>query len=138
SPGGPLTRPELEVTQMPGDPLTLPGLLPGKLVALGDHWTVSDAAARSLSGYDALATNAVAATLEACDDASARVRLKGEIRGAVLGAEGRVTCDGSFTFDRKAGRIDRLTLDRTEVRKPGAVEAGLDLSSTLPVERGPT
>ena len=40
SPGGPLTRSELEVVQDVGDPLALPGLLPEKPVAVGDRWRV--------------------------------------------------------------------------------------------------
>ena len=116
SPGGPLPRPELELTQGAADPLTLAGLLPEAPVGVGDRWKVSAEAARSLSGYDELAVNGLEASLAAIDDESARVRLRGEVRGAVLGGEGKITCDGSFTFDRKAGRIDRLDLERSEVR----------------------
>ena len=137
SPGGPLTRGELELVQGPTDPLCLAGLLPDRAVAVGDRWKVGTDAARSLSGYDALAANNLAATLESSDDSAARVRLRGEVRGAVLGGEGTITLDGSFRFDRKAGRIDRLDLERTELRKPGAVEAGLDLKSTLSLDRQP-
>ena len=69
SPGGPLTRLELELVEGPGDPLALAGLLPDRPVAVGDHWVVEDAAARSLSAYDTLAANKVEATLEAADAA---------------------------------------------------------------------
>ncbi len=133
SPGGPLTRSELELVEVPGDPLTLAGLLPDRAVKTGDRWVVSDAAARSLSTYDALIANKLEATLESFDDASARVRLRGEIRGSVLGGEGTLACDGSYTFDRKAARIDRLSVDRAETRRPGIVEEGLDVKSTLTV-----
>jgi len=135
SPGGPLMRSELELVQVPGDPLALPALLPAGPVAVGDRWTVGDLAARNLSGYDALAANALEATLEAFGDDSARVRLLGTIRGATLGGEGSMACDGSFTFDRKANRVDRLTLRRAEARRPGPIEAGLDVKSVLTVAR---
>lgn len=138
SPGGPLTRPELELVQGPCDPMALAGLLPAGPVAVGDHWPVGDEAARSLSGYDALAVNAVQATLETLDDASARIGLKGEVRGAVLGGEGVMTCSGSLTFDRREGRIASVTVDRVEDRQPGPVEAGLDVTSTLTLERKAT
>ena len=137
SPGGPLTRSELELVQGPGDPLALPMLLPSRPVGVGDRWDVGDLAARNLSGYDALATNALEATLEALDDASARVRLLGSIRGAALGGEGTMACDGSFTFDRKANRVDKLTFRRAETRRAGPVEAGLDVKSVLNVTRAP-
>ena len=88
SPGGPLTRSELELVQGPGDPLALASLLPDRPVAVGDRWTVGDLAARNLSGYDALAANALEATLEALDDASARVRLLGHDPGRGAGRRG--------------------------------------------------
>jgi hypothetical protein len=135
SPAGPLTQHELELVQAPGDPLGLGGLLPAKLVTVGDTWPVSAASAKALSDYDALASNSLQAKLESLDSDSAVVRIAGEIRGAVRGGEGRMTCEGSYRFDRKAGLIARLTLNRAEVRRPGPVEAGLDAKGTLTVER---
>ncbi len=135
SPGGPLTRAELEVVQGPGDPLALSALLPAAAVARGESWTVGNDAARTLSGYDALDDNALKATLESLDDARAVVRLKGQVRGSYLGGPGTITLDGSFAFDRGAGRVESLTVERAEVRRPGPVEAGLDIKSTLKVTR---
>ncbi len=135
SAGGPMTRSELELVQGPGDPLALPSLLPTKPVKVGDRWVVGELAARNLSGYDALAANALEATLESLDDGTARIVLLGTIRGACLGGEGSMACDGSLTFDRKANRVSRLTLNRAEVRRPGPIEAGLDVKSVLTVSR---
>jgi len=133
--GGPLTRSELELIQGPGDPMALAFLLPSKPVSIGDHWTVGDLAARNLSGYDALAGNALEATLESLDESSAKIRLLGTIRGAALGGEGSMACDGVFTFDRSARRVSRLTLRRAETRRPGPIEAGLDVKSVISVVR---
>ena len=133
--GGPLTRAELELVAGPGDPLALPALLPPGPVRVGDHWPVGELAAKNLSGYDALAANGLEATLEAVTADSARVRLLGQVRGVALGGEGSMACDGSFTFDRKAGRVARLDLRRAETRRPGPVESGLDVKSTLSVAR---
>jgi hypothetical protein len=135
SPGGPLTRSELELVQQPGDPLALASLLSNKPVAVGDRWTVGDLAARNLSGYDALASNSLEGTLEVIDATSARVRLLGTIRGAALGGEGSMACDGSFTFDRKTRRIEKLVLRRAETRRPGPVEDGLDVKSVITLTR---
>lgn len=137
SPGGPLTRSELELVQGPADPLDLPALLPGKPVAVGDRWALGDEAARALSGYDALATNRLGATLEKLDEATAHVRLTGEVRGALLGGEGAIKIAGTLEFDRAAKRVARLELNRSEVRKAGPVEAGLEVQSTLTVVRSP-
>ena len=135
SPGGPLTRAELEVVQGVGDPLALTALLPAAGVAKGESWTVGNDAARSLSGYDSLDDNALKATLTSIDDARAVVRLEGAVRGSYLGGPGTINLNGSFTFDRRAGRVESLEVARAEVRKPGPVEAGLDIRSTLKVSR---
>jgi hypothetical protein len=135
SPTGPLTRSELEVVEAVGDPLALTGLLPDRPVVRGDHWRVGSDAVRGLSGYDALAVSALDASVESLDATAAVVRLKGEIRGAALGGAGTITCEGTFRFDRIAGQIARLDLTRHETRKPGPVEEGLDITSTLTVER---
>ena len=137
SPDGPLTRSELELVEGVGDPLALSGLLPEKPVALGEHWRVGRDAARGLSGYDALASNFLEATLETLDADSAEIRLKGEIRGAALGGEGTIVCDGTLTYDRASAGIVRLVLNRRETRKAGPVEEGLDIKSTLTIERRP-
>ncbi|CAN5916361.1 hypothetical protein BH23PLA1_BH23PLA1_34320 [soil metagenome] len=138
SPRGPLSRADLELVQGPTDPLDLAGLLPVGEVGLGDSWKVNDRAARSLSSYDALATNALEATLEALDEASAHVRIAGRIGGAVLGGTGTITCEGTLHFDRSAGRIVSLKLQRQEAREPGPVEAGLEFQSTLRLTRRPS
>ena len=135
SPLGPLTRSELELVQGPGDPLALEGLLAVRPVEVSDHWKVGDSAARALSSYDTIGSNGLEATLATVDDAKATIRLKGEVRGSVLGGEGTMTFDGSYTFDRKSSRISALSVERTETRTPGPVEAGLDVKSTLTVDR---
>lgn len=139
SPGGPLTRAELEVVEGVGDPMALAGLLPDRPVAVGDRWPVGRDAARGLSGYDALAASTLEATLETLDPAAdtATIGIKGEVRGAALGGEGTITCEGTLTFDRGSKQIRRLVLNRHETRKPGPVEEGLDIKSTLTVERRP-
>ncbi|HEV3121666.1 MAG TPA: hypothetical protein VGY53_07180, partial [Isosphaeraceae bacterium] len=133
--GGPLTRQELELVEVPADPLVLGWLLPEGQVAVGSHWKVPESAARALTSYETVAANSLLATLEGLDDAKARIKLSGEVRGAVLGAQGTITCSGVLTFDRAAGLIERLELTRTERRQAGEVEAGLDLKSTLTLER---
>ncbi|MEW4566750.1 hypothetical protein AB1L88_02670 [Tautonia sp. JC769] len=138
SPQGPLTRAELDLVHMPADPIGVPALLPeaGAEVAPGDRWPVPDAVARSISGYDVLASNTVEATLRSVDDESAEVELAGAIAGAVLGGQGEMTITGSFRFDRRAGRVSLVTIERDERREPGPVEAGLEFRSTISIERG--
>jgi hypothetical protein len=135
SPAGPLTRPELELVQGLADPLVLADLLPRQEVTKGESWKLPSSAAVALSGYDAVKGSTLVAELERVDDATARIRLKGEVQGSVLGGDGTIGCEGFFSFDRHAGLIDRLELNRTERRQAGPVEAGLDVKSTLSVIR---
>ena len=135
SPAGPLTWNELELVQGLGDPLTLVDLLPPNPVAVGEHWRVPNSAAQALSEYDVVTSNTLDAALESADADSARIRLKGQILGSARGGPGKMVCDGFFTFDRRAARIDHLDLNRVESRQAGPVEAGLDIKSTLTVTR---
>lgn len=137
SPSGPLSRPELELVQGPGDPLVLADLLPAGDVTAGRSWSLPASAALSLSGYDSVKRNSLEAVAEQIDASTARIRIKGEVEGSVLGGSGTIACAGFFTFDRAAGLVDRLEVQRTEKREAGPVEAGLDVKSTLTVVRRP-
>ncbi len=135
SPAGPLSWSELEVVQGVGDPLALADLLPEGPVAPGDRWKVRDRAAKVMSGYDTITSSNLEATLESLDQNKARIRLKGRVEGSAFGGSGAIGCEGFATFDREAGRLDRLDLNRVETRQAGPVEAGLDMKSTLIVSR---
>jgi hypothetical protein len=135
SPGGPLTRAELELVEGLGDPLVLPDLLPPKPIEKRAKWTLPVSTVQSLTGYDTIKSGKLEATLEGCDDRSARMAIKGEVQGSVLGGGGSIDMEGFATFDREAGLIDRLELNRTEKRDAGPVEAGLEVKSTLTVVR---
>jgi hypothetical protein len=118
-----------------GDPLGLATLLPDKPVAVGDRWPVGDEATRALTAYDSLTSNGLHATLKSATADSAEIHVAGEVRGEVLGGEGAMLLDGTARFDRKLNRIVALTVKRSEARRPGPVEAGLDVKSTLTVTR---
>jgi hypothetical protein len=137
SPAGPLTRSELELVQAVGDPLALGDLLPGGAIGVGRSWRVGEAAAQVLSGYDTITANALEAALESVDGTKARFRLHGRIEGSVMGGQGAIACEGYVTFDRQMGWIDRLELNRSETRRPGPIELGLELKSSLNMTRHP-
>lgn len=135
SAGGALTRSELDLLQAAGDPLTVPELLPEKDVSQGDQWAISNAGVRALSEYEAIASTTLGATLEALDEAEARIVLKGEVRGEVRGGSGTMTFGGVLVFDRKVGFLKEMRLKRKESRKAGHVESALEVESTLTLER---
>ena len=135
SPSGSLTRGELELVEGVGDTLCLADLLPEGPVSRGDEWPVRRAALWAITGYDVVASTTVKGRLETIADGKARVALSGEVKGSFLGAEGTMTCDGNLTFDLRSKLVEGLELNRTESRRPGDVEAGLDLKSTLTIVR---
>jgi hypothetical protein len=137
APGGPLSRSELDLVEAPADPMSLAGLLSEKAVAVGDTWEPSRPAVQALTDYEALATSSVRARVESMDASTARIRLAGDVRGAVRGGEGTLSLDGTLTFDRVRGRIVELQLSRVEVRGPGQVEVGFRFEGTLKVVREP-
>src|SRR5262249_4771217 len=57
SPQGPLTREELENVSEHFDTLALTGLLPGKEVAVGDTWKLTNATAQALCLFEGLVAN---------------------------------------------------------------------------------
>jgi hypothetical protein len=135
SPAGPLTRSELELVEVEGDPLALSDLLPSGPAGVGKSWRVGAAAVEGISGYDTITVNALDASLESFDDATAKVRINGRIEGSLQGAPGLMSCDGVLTFDRRTGWIERVEIHRNESRRPGPIEAGLDVKSTLTMTR---
>jgi hypothetical protein len=137
SPGGPLTRAELDVVQGAADPITWSGFLSPKAVAVGETWALPAELARAVSEYENLAANTLRAKLEALDDASATIRVGGEVRGAVRGGEGVMTIDGTVRYDRRTGRISEVTLHRTEARGQGHIELKLRMEGTITARRTP-
>src|SRR5262245_12838277 len=63
SPAGPLTRPELEVAAEHFDTLQLTGILPGKEVAVGDSWKLSNTTAQALCLFEGLISHELTAKL---------------------------------------------------------------------------
>ena len=135
STGGPLSRWELELVQVPGDPLALGGLLSDRAVKVGEKWPVSLAAAKTLSEYDTVVTNGLEAKLDVLTEASATIRIGGSVKGSARGGDGEIRITGTLLFDRKANRIRKIELSRDETRKQGFVEWALDVKSRLLVEK---
>lgn len=135
SPNGALTRAELELAQGPIDPLELGELLPSKEVSAGDRWRYSDGAARVLTGYERIETHDLEGRVESIEAGRAKLEIRGEASGQLLGAGGRMKVVGALVFDRAAGRVTELELRRSEVRAAGPVEAGLEMQGSLRLTR---
>lgn len=137
STGGPLTRQELDILQGPADPLLWGQFLPPTPVAAGDSWSIGPDLARSLTDYEALASNTLRAKLETLEPSEARIHLAGTVRGAVRGAEGTMSVTGDVVFNRLTQTIESVQLSRTEKREPGHVEAAFEFQGELKATRTP-
>ena len=132
---GTITRPELEAVTAPGDGITLWTLLPKDPVVVGDTYKMDNLAAKSLTLYDTIAVNGLEGRVETMDADRVKIQITGEVRGALLGAEGKIKFKGTLGFNRAEGLVDSLVVSREENRRPGTVEAGLQIQSDLEVRR---
>jgi hypothetical protein len=140
SPAGVMTRSELELVSEHLDTLHLPGLLPGKDVAVGDAWAVPAPVVRALCHFDAVGDHAVKGKLESVRDGSASFRITGKAKGVELGALVKIEIDAVGTFDVKAGRLVKLEWKQKDEREQGPAnpESKVETTTTLtrtPVER---
>ena len=90
----------------------------------GDSWKLPASAVTALSGYDVLKSSTLEVTLEGLDPTAARLHLKGEVQGEVLGGAGTIVLDGRARFDRKAGIVNRLELEGPRSGKRGPWRPG--------------
>ena len=132
---GSITRQELEAITTPGDGITLWTLLPKQEVAVGETYKLDNLGAKSLTLFDTIAVNGLEGKIEKIDTDRVEIRIHGEVRGAVLGAEGKMVLEGTIGFNRIDGLVDSLVINRDESRRPGSVEAGLEIHSKLEVKR---
>jgi len=137
SPGGPLTRDELDLLKLPGDSLVVPAILPANPVALGDKWTPETEAMQALVGLDVVGQCEVTCTLAEVNDGIAKVQLSGTVSGGVDGAETQISLDGHFLFHLEAGYVTRLELTQKEKRSVGHVAPGLNVEARVVVSQQP-
>ncbi len=128
---GPLTREELDLLDVQGNTVLLDGLVPEKVVTVGDSWSHHDAMMASLLSIDAVSVNEVQSTLVSADDASATVELSGRVEGAVHGVSTEIEVGGKYLFDRQAGRVTKCQLILKEKRSIGHVGPGINAESTI-------
>ena len=132
---GQISRQELEVITMPCDGTTLWTLLPRQPVVEKETYRLDKLAAKALTLFDLVSVNELDGTIEKIDSNTVTIKIKGNVRGAVLGAEGKMSVEGELRFNRAEGFVEFLRIERDESRRPGTVEAGLEIHSTLELRR---
>ena len=134
SPAGSLTREELELADH-FDTLAITGLLPGKDVALGENWKVTNAVAQALCNFEGMTEQTLVCKLEEVKEQTARVSVTGAATGIDLGALVKLTVDASYSFDLNGKRLTRLEWKQKEERDQGPVSPAMTASATTTLTR---
>jgi hypothetical protein len=137
SPAGPLTREELELVGEHFDTLALTGLLPGKAVAKGDTWKITNSVAQALCNFEGLTEQDLACKLVDFDAKTATVAMTGKAAGIDLGAQVKLTIEASYTFDLTGKRLVALAWNQKDEREQGPANPASKVAVETTVERKP-
>jgi hypothetical protein len=135
SPSGPFTREELELTGEHLDTLFLTGLLPGKPVAVGETWKVSNAVAQALCGFEGLTEQSLACKLEEVKDNAARVSVSGAATGIELGAMIKLEVHATYRFDLTGKHLTELEWRQKDDRDQGPASPATSVETTTKLTR---
>jgi hypothetical protein len=135
SPAGALLRSELDLTSEHFDSLTLPGVLPGKIVAIGDTWKLSSAVVQALCLFEGLTDQTVTGKLESVKEDVATFSLTGTATGIDVGAQVKLTIEATGQFDLKTKRLASLDWKQKDERDQGPVSPVTLVDTTYTIRR---
>jgi hypothetical protein len=135
SPQGPLTPDELSVVAEHLDTLAVPGLLPGKPVAVGESWTVDNGTVWALCAFDGLLAQDLAGKLDEVKENTATFSLKGTASGIEKGALVKVTVAATGRFDLASKRLVALEWKQKDEREQGPANPASVVESTTTLAR---
>jgi hypothetical protein len=114
SPDGALTWGEIDLVRTDVFTPALPGLLPGKGIRPGDHWTAQTGAIQELTDLEQITEGSVECRLEEVtlieNRRHARVALSGTVRGTNEDGPNRQQLEGYFFFDLESNHLSYLYL----------------------------
>lgn len=133
SPGGSLTRDELDAIDIQANSLLLERLLPERPVAVGDCWEHPAELLAAMLGLDEVGKTTVQSTLKEVADTVVRFELTGKIEGTIHGVSTKIELKGRYRFDRRTKRVDWLGMLVKEDRQSSLVADGVDVVSRLQI-----
>ena len=134
STGGSLTRDELDVA-CHFDTTTIPGLLPGKAVSVGESWNIPAPVVQALCLFDGLTKHDLVGKLAEVKDGAAVFSVEGTAEGVEVGATVKLKIALKGTFDLGSKRVVKLTGEETDEREQGPVAPACEVKATLEVTR---
>jgi hypothetical protein len=138
SPQALLTRDQVDLLDMPGDPLPLIATLPFAEVEPGQSWPVPEWAAQMLTGIEAVESATMTGTLVSVAGREAAIKLEGTVAGLRDGAKTNVSLSGTLTYDSTQQYLSRAALAYTIKADVGSVAPGLEATVQVKLTRQPT
>jgi hypothetical protein len=135
APAGALTRAELDLTSEHFDTLAVVGLLPGKEVAVGDNWKISNSVVQALCGLEGLTEHALSGKLDEVKDGSAYFTVSGAVSGIDQGALVKMDVTAKGRFDLNAKHLIALEWKQKDQREAGPVSPATTVTTTNTLKR---
>lgn len=135
SPGGPLTREELELVSEHFETLAIPGLLPGKAVKVGDTWAIANDATQSVCHFDGLVKNELVGKLAEVKDGIATLAIDGKAEGVEHGAIVKLAVAAKLTFEIAKSFVTKIEWVQVDDREQGPVSPAMDAKVTISLSR---
>jgi hypothetical protein len=133
-PKGRLTREEKELTEH-FDSLLVPGLVPGKAVAVGESWKLGTPAALALCDLDGLIEHDLTCKLDEVKDGLAAVSITGTAAGISMGAQVKLLVSARYQFDTKENRVVAVEWKQSDQRQQGPVSPALSADVVVQLKR---
>ena len=127
-----LTRQQVDLLQIPCDPIVATGLLPARnLKDQSEKWNADSWVIPMLAGVDAAVSQSATCQIKSLTENEAVIAFEGTTEGAVTGSATKITLKGEFVFDRIINRIRSFDAVQSEKREPGPFSPGLDVEATI-------
>jgi hypothetical protein len=134
---GALTRDELDLVTEHFNPRSLPGLLPGKAVNVGDTWSITDVGTGAACLLDGVIKTTLVGKLTGVKDGVATFTVEGTAEGIETGAKTSLAVSATGRFDLAAGCVTELVWKQQDERQQGAVNPASLVEATMTLRRQP-
>ena len=132
SPDVRLSRAQVDLLEIPCDPIVATGLLPARnLKDKDEKWNADSWVIPMLAGVDAAVKQSVNCKLKSLTSAEAIMEFEGTAEGAVIGSATKVTIKGELVYDRTGRFIRSFNAVQSEKRQPGPFSPGLNVKATI-------
>jgi hypothetical protein len=136
SPKGGLSREEKELTEH-FDSLFVPGLVPGKSVAVGESWKLGTPIALALCDLEGVTEHDLVCKLEDVKGELATVSVNGTATGIAQGAQVKLLVSARYQFDTKEKRVVGVDWKQSDQRQQGPVSPALSADVVIQLKRTP-